>query len=752
MDRDDTQNLHESTTQRLQLIDNGFAPIPLKGKACYLDDWPRVETTAEWVRTFDRWGAWRNTGIRVGHPDEAGKLVPIDIDCTDEDIAADVRDIAFEFLGPTTWERIGRAPKTLLLYWCDDQRKHWSAKWEGDADEPQGVEVLGRAKQFAAIGIHPDTEQPYRWLEANPLEQTIDDVPAVTIEQIDSFIDEVQKYFENELRFTRRQTAADAGEFDSHHVLTDDMTFTTRDEGPMSVVELVDRLRDTDEALVCHLDGIRPTSDSFGGLARWTHDGLVIADFVECSNYYEATPYDALAAELQELLPGPDRNTARGILETLTANYVLVGDGTARTIQDPTRAYKVGNLANLYGQKLPEKGNPLAFNRWKSQASTMRAEYALMFPASTDRFIEDTDGQRVLNTYVAPNHPIGGEVHTFHVFMNHLVPDERERNLVLDWIANKVQHPADRAHALVMVAPNVFGTGRNTLAAILERLIKPEYFRRVTLGHLLGRGHQAKYNDWMVDSLVAFIPEAQDTDDEMDFNARRKAYESIKQVVETKAERTMVIRKTVANQAEVVYTSLFIATNHADAFAIEPNDRRMMIVSNGEPLPADLAKHIHAWLEVPNNIGQLYAELADRAIEYEPHGMPPVTKAKSAMIEHSKGGLDEAYERMLEDMPGDVVTIVQAERYFRWARDHYEIENFPGDVNVQKLKQWVGRQLGAKASKLPQLRIGDARPRPWAIRHRDRWESTADNDAIRAEVAKNGPSDDNVVGIKAPWE
>ena len=47
------------------------------------------------------------------------------------------------------------------------------------------------------------------------------------------------------------------------------------------------------------------------------------------------------------------------------------------------------------------------------------------------------------------------------VFLEHIqyiLPIIPEQECFLDWLAYKIQHPASRSYAIVMVADNVFGT------------------------------------------------------------------------------------------------------------------------------------------------------------------------------------------------------------------------------------------------------------------------------------------------------
>lgn len=97
-------------------------------------------------------GAGANVGIRTDY------FPAVDIDCTDPALAGVIRHQAIMYLGLAP-ERIGREPKSLLLYRTEEPFGRMRL-WIG---EDQLVEILGDGQQFVALGTHPGTRRPYRW-------------------------------------------------------------------------------------------------------------------------------------------------------------------------------------------------------------------------------------------------------------------------------------------------------------------------------------------------------------------------------------------------------------------------------------------------------------------------------------------------------------------------------------------------------------------------------------------------------------
>lgn len=172
----------------LTLVDNGWRILPIvpahKSPGRYTaGEWRGY---SNWTRHCDRattavevevWHGWPDTGIGIA----TGNVVGIDIDILDADLAHRVRACAIRHLGETPLQRQGRAPKTLLVYRAAEP-------FAGIKAHP--LEILCRGQQFVAFGVHPVTQQPYRWLEDSPTEAHVDQLPTVTEAQCRAFLEE----------------------------------------------------------------------------------------------------------------------------------------------------------------------------------------------------------------------------------------------------------------------------------------------------------------------------------------------------------------------------------------------------------------------------------------------------------------------------------------------------------------------------------------------------------------------------------
>ena len=180
---------------RLQLRDNGYHPIPVRGKVPGIAAWQKCTNVSS--GTIQQWCRLHrdctNTGVLTG------KIVGVDIDVLDEELSDKLVARALELLGPSSLRRIGRAPKTLLLYRIAAPHGKMATPdlFFGDdasnKDAKAKVEILLVGQQVVVDGIHPDTRAPYVWTDRSPFDTPIDEVPLVTSELLQRFVNEAEQ-------------------------------------------------------------------------------------------------------------------------------------------------------------------------------------------------------------------------------------------------------------------------------------------------------------------------------------------------------------------------------------------------------------------------------------------------------------------------------------------------------------------------------------------------------------------------------
>jgi hypothetical protein len=167
-----------------RLAENGFTVTPARGKAPIVPRWQNPKPTdPKWLRSVLRSNRYADCNIGI----VCGRVVAIDIDSELVDENERLKLLANERIGPTRFERIGRAPRTLLLYRVGEGEIIPSCR-------VGSVDVLAGGKQFIAYGVHPNTGQHYRWSDSrcNPATASINEVPIATASALASFLDSIR--------------------------------------------------------------------------------------------------------------------------------------------------------------------------------------------------------------------------------------------------------------------------------------------------------------------------------------------------------------------------------------------------------------------------------------------------------------------------------------------------------------------------------------------------------------------------------
>lgn len=159
---------------------NGFNIVPIsKGKKA-----PLIKGWQD--KTFSPNDITAGVGVKCGVGD--APICAIDIDVLDADLSQRIVEWCQDNLGYAP-ERVGKAPKTLLVYRAAEAGWSKVSSRKFGADRYQ-VEVLGKGQQFVAYAIHPNTQKPYEWVDFfGGLEvMQASDLPVITLEQVEHII------------------------------------------------------------------------------------------------------------------------------------------------------------------------------------------------------------------------------------------------------------------------------------------------------------------------------------------------------------------------------------------------------------------------------------------------------------------------------------------------------------------------------------------------------------------------------------
>lgn len=177
------------TRHRLQILRNGYEPLPANGKIVSLPKWNSREIDRDEIQSWTGRSEWQNTSIRCHN------LVAIDIDVDDQLLVNSIIAQTRIELGNSPFERIGRKPRCMLIYRAKGARigkRKISFRHRGSSFE---IEILGHGQQFVAYGIHPDTKAKYRWVgRYNPANTPVRELPGLSPQDVDDFETAIKRF------------------------------------------------------------------------------------------------------------------------------------------------------------------------------------------------------------------------------------------------------------------------------------------------------------------------------------------------------------------------------------------------------------------------------------------------------------------------------------------------------------------------------------------------------------------------------
>lgn len=281
-------------------------------------------------------------------------------------------------------------------------------------------------------------------------------------------------------------------------------------------------------------------------------------------------------------------------------------------------------------------------------------------PHDTAKIVEN-GADKHINMFHQPEWGDGSyeasDVVMFTKFIEYLIPVKTEREYFLDWLSAKMQNLAFRGAAILMIAKQQ-GTGRTTLADMIETIIGLENVENVPFNRLTGDG---VFNDWMEKPLVV----TNETKDTADNKSYFKVYESLKDYIDPRPKRERINPKYGQHRFSMVYSSFLMFSNHDNALAVAGSDRRFYVMRNAVT-PAEPAYFtaLNKWLSDKDALGKpkwaksIWRWLREREVDLEALLAPaPSTAAKKAMIEASKSPITVAVEAAVAGMPGDFVIV-----------------------------------------------------------------------------------------------
>lgn len=274
-------------------------------------------------------------------------------------------------------------------------------------------------------------------------------------------------------------------------------------------------------------------------------------------------------------------------------------------------------------------------------------------PGDDDVFL--SDGFYVANTYAThliPQTP--AKLKPFEVkaiervkaHVAHLLEDEREQRILIDWLAWVVQNPGGRLNWAI-VLQGVEGDGKSFFGFLLRAVMGQSNVRMLNAQVLEGN-----FSGWSFGQCVTVIEEPRlHGANKYDVLNRMKTYITNPVIeVHPKGKDPYNVRNT---------TNYFIPTNYRDALPLIGNDRRYCVLfskwQDGASLRAFVEKNPEYYTKLYRAIEDAAPALRKWLLEHEvaddfpAGGIAPLTRAHEYMVKASQPEAMRAIEEIIDD-------------------------------------------------------------------------------------------------------
>ena len=741
MSTDEKQNfiIHEGRT----LHKNGYTITPIKprSKEPTSDEWQKRKQSD---RAVERWANVPKIGVGI----VTGKVAGIDIDSTNAELVEDfINECVF------TWgvapERLGNAPKTLLLYRITEpQQKRSSAKFykETVKDPKHQLEVLGKGQQFVAFGIHPDTGEEYKWSERSALDYKLDELPAIGPADIDLMVE----LFEQLAKKYGLLSAEEIKQRDRDAQLNDSaFAGLAHVKPPLDISEdyieqILDVLPadDYDEWLEVGMALHHQYSGDDQGLQRWH-------EWSKQSDKYEAEVLEAkwvgfatLRGSIKTFATLIDRARVKLIGKDPLAGmlkryaYLAEGDMVIDLRQLPHFGMRkltefktlMANVRVKIGSGKQQKIKEVS-SLWLVHPQRKTAERRIYRPGS-DRLVADHE-QLCYNTFAFPRHDKSKRSKAgLTLFMNHLkylLPNEKERHWFIGWIAHIIQYPHIRPQTTPLHIAQLHGTGRGLVTKLLRRLVGPWNCSSTTIEDLI----DGQFNEYLYETLLVFIGETKEPGS--------KQFEVDDKIRDKLTESYLTINKKHGQKGvSEVFSRIFMMSNHYDALRIPPEDRRINVFDG--PIKLQPASHYDKLVEAIEDdqaVSALFYWLAKFDLSSWDMRRSMNTPGRQRMISYGRNDTEQAFFDLLDHPPRPIMSREEICR---------ELENLVGDDDSMETvsHKQVTKLLQQQCRSLGKVRLGQGkRPWLWELKRTDKQYSNKEIKALLSDKQRS----DTVVSI-----
>lgn len=287
-----------------------------------------------------------------------------------------------------------------------------------------------------------------------------------------------------------------------------------------------------------------------------------------------------------------------------------------------------------------------------TQGTIPKADHTRFLPSRPHgELIVNAIGRVGVNTYKPAN--VDARPGDISPFWNHLcamIPDENDRNILLDYFAHNIKYPGFKI-PWAPVIQSTEGIGKNLFKLIMERGLGETYVYHPDAKQLVDSG--AKFNAWLREQLFIIA-------NEIKVDEKRDMIEILKPMItETRIE---IQGKGIDQAQDDNFANWMFFTNYKDAIPINKNGRRYAVFFSALQSHDDLLqrgmndayfKYMFEWMQA-DGAAHVVHWLKSRAIERGAIPMrAPDTTSKPEALQEGLSDVAVTIQRMIDDeQPG----------------------------------------------------------------------------------------------------
>ena len=557
-----------------RMVDMGYEIVPIKKgkKAPVLPGWQDIRATHDDVDTWSGNGH-KDGGIGV----LCRKTIAVDIDCHDRKLNYDLIHWLKENIGQSPI-RVGKKPKCIMPFRVEGGfTKIRSSEYEDAEGSKHAVEILADGQQFVAFGIHPQTNQPYQWVNGISIADTPwTKLPVITREKAQAFVD----YFERRAsergwELVRKGVEAVQHDPDDLSHLRPKLNATAQEM--RELLEKIDPDAHHDDWIKVGMALHHQFDGELEGLELWDDWSATGAKYQpgECERRWETfdsdgkTPVTAAFIKRQEMeIVGEEVKEEK--LPGMLKHWAFVQvEGSARVIREDITGvsivlYKLEDLKKEYANcriLADDGGKPKMVNLvdlWLEHPERRTYPAGLTFAPDSEKLSKYNLWQGW--TY----EPVQGDVQPWIDFVTDVIADGNAEyaNYIIAWCAQIIQQPLTKV-GVGLVLRGRKGTGKTKFGELLGGLVKAHHKIVSRAEHVTGN-----FNRHLEDTLILQADEA--------FWAGAKSSEGALKDLLTNPEIT-IERKGVDAYTAPNYTRILFTSNEDWVVPASLDERRFAV-------------------------------------------------------------------------------------------------------------------------------------------------------------------------------